>query len=143
MGSVSLLEYASAQDFVEFDRISNVKMKSVVDFRTECKILKEPNLEMSISSDDNSTSTMRGKPWSDIDETSGIHYSNTNESTGAVGFQFRTTPKIHIFRPGPPRPSSAGRGLRDFHQIQTFCGRSLHVERYQYCRGRGVIRVRT
>jgi hypothetical protein len=53
MGSASLLEYESAQDFVEFDRISNVKMKSVVDFRTECKILKEPNLEMPISSDDN------------------------------------------------------------------------------------------
>jgi hypothetical protein len=93
----SLIEYASAQDFVEFDRISNVKMKSVVDFRTECKILKEPYLEMPISSDDNSTSTMRGKPWSDIDETSGIDYSNTNESTGAVGFQFRATPKIHFF----------------------------------------------
>ena len=97
MGSASLLEYESAQDFVEFDRISNVKMKSVVDFRTECKILKEPNLEMPISSDDNSTSTMRGKPWSDIDETSGIDYSNTYESTGAVGFQFRATPKIHFF----------------------------------------------
>ena len=54
-GSTSLLEYTSAHDFVEFDRISNVKMKSVVDFRTECKILKEPNLEMPISSDDNST----------------------------------------------------------------------------------------
>ena len=38
MGSTSLLEYTSASDFVEFDRISNVKMKSVVDFRTECKI---------------------------------------------------------------------------------------------------------
>ena len=72
-------------------------MKSVVDFRTECKILKEPNLEMPISSDDNSTSTMRGKRWSDNDATSGIHYSNTNESTGAVGFQFRATPKIRIF----------------------------------------------
>ena len=49
-----------------FRRIrSNVKMKSVVDFRTECKILKEPNLEMPISFDDNSTSRMRGKRWSD------------------------------------------------------------------------------
>ena len=56
---------------------------------------------------------MRGKPWSDNDETSGIHYSNTNESTGAVGFQFRATPKIRIFRPGPPKSNATANASLD------------------------------
>ena len=43
-----------------------------------------------------SASPTEGKGWSDFDEISGIHYSNTIESKCAVGYQFRT------FRPGPP-----------------------------------------
>jgi hypothetical protein len=43
-----------------------------------------------------STSLTDGKGWSDFDEISGIHYSNTNESKCAVGYQFRP------YRPGPP-----------------------------------------
>ena len=42
------------------------------------------------------TSPTEGKGWSDFDETSAIHYSNTTESKCAVGYQFRT------YRPGPP-----------------------------------------
>ena len=42
------------------------------------------------------TSPTEGKGWSDFDETSAIHYSNTIESKCAVGYQFRT------YQPGLP-----------------------------------------